>query len=541
MAYFIWDAEESLSFKEHFFSSAIKIFDMQNLSDTMDKWLNSRLNLEEENALEKFLKAPGQHLWNQKIFKSHRDRITVACRISEWLHQRSNILATQVKEEIYYPFVECFYDLAKEDAESQPEILNYACRFWITILIDPKNKCFDSPENDREEKVKTAIYKNPKTRELYPFLGEPLNRRPIVQPLAEWFLKRYDLKTAKHLSDFLTQKETQAQMLLSTFGKRERVQKLLHHKCFLRLFGRLCDKFSKKAWFQRYLKKSGKSNPHSEAESAGERLGQQALLKEIIHQTDKRISKLRIWVQKYIYWLVLSYLIVLSPVFIFSDESPFAPTNSITVTYSQVENGWSVKKEKKYELSTTTRLYYFFRVLTCFAYAFVISKMVEVLWVPTRMKLLMPRLICATFLGYLVLIVGDEVWEYAVTVEPLIRGVIIAGTLTFASLYLRSEIGNVIGFNSPQKKRVVWKRTFAIFRKGILRALVFGLILMDLFCMQFLQHLEPDAINHAEKHLFTGFLGVIEWRVGLLFSCVAFLIGIFAQIFWEDKPITEPL
>jgi len=63
---------------------------------------------------------------------------------------------------------------------------------------------------------------------------------------------------------------------------------------------------------------------------------------------------------------------------------------------------------------------YFFRIPVCLVYAYTAAKIIEVIHKPIKMRLLIPRLLCSISLGFLVLVVGDEVWKYAATVSPWI-------------------------------------------------------------------------------------------------------------------------
>lgn len=183
----------------------------------------------------------------------------------------------------------------------------------------------------------------------------------------------------------------------------------------------------------------------------------------------------------------------------------------------------------------------FVRLLVCGVYALIIGKAVEIFKWSAKMRLILPRLLCATFLGYIVLVIGEEVWKYGVTVSWWIRLPLIVGSLVLAFFYLRTEIGNTIGADA-EKSKIVLTRTWRIWWRGLLYGLGLGLVLMDVLCAQFLQNMGNEKMLAAVKgNLCRGFFGLIEWRTWLLFSSIAFLIGIFVQIIWEDKPITEPL
>jgi hypothetical protein len=179
------------------------------------------------------------------------------------------------------------------------------------------------------------------------------------------------------------------------------------------------------------------------------------------------------------------------------------------------------------------------RLLMCTIYGVAIGKAVEIYQQPARMRLMFPRLLCATFVGYVILIIGSDVWTYSITISGWIRLPIIIGALGAALLYLKAEIDNTVGETEEQKRKKVSSRAWDVWIRGCFYSLGIGLLLMDLFGVEFIKH--NGMMEEAKGNLLLGYFGFIEWRVFLLLSCVAFLVGVFVQIFWEDKPITEPL
>jgi len=67
-------------------------------------------------------------------------------------------------------------------------------------------------------------------------------------------------------------------------------------------------------------------------------------------------------------------------------------------------------------------------------------------------------------------------------------------SLIIAYIYLRTEIGNTIGWQDKAKKKNVRKRTVKMWGRGILYSLGLGLIFMDVLCGRFLKNINDPKL-----------------------------------------------
>lgn len=151
-------------------------------------------------------------------------------------------------------------------------------------------------------------------------------------------------------------------------------------------------------------------------------------------------------------------------------------------------------------------------------------------------KLLLPRLLGGIVVGYLPLLLSEEIWGFAWQVEPL-EGVLIVGTaVLFSFYYLFTEIRNVV-----QNTITAIYRGLRIGVIGLAESFLVGIFAQDLLARPFVTGMgkidDYEALNPV-----TGLLGgLIYPKVLLLYFPLALLIGIFVQIIWEEKPITHPI
>jgi F0F1-type ATP synthase assembly protein I len=162
-----------------------------------------------------------------------------------------------------------------------------------------------------------------------------------------------------------------------------------------------------------------------------------------------------------------------------------------------------------------------------------------------------PRIGAGIIVGYLPVFLIDEVWDLASRPWfPL--GVIILMLGFTTLLYLYVEIRRRI--NDPQEAFV---RTRGIFLLGMVESVGFGLIVTSLlgpFMVVRNWHHEvenevPISVLREQLDPVVGqlpaMLGVEPFLVFptavVLMSFLAFFIGTFLQLLWEDLPITEPL
>lgn len=150
---------------------------------------------------------------------------------------------------------------------------------------------------------------------------------------------------------------------------------------------------------------------------------------------------------------------------------------------------------------------------------------------------LLPRMLGGTAIGYLFLLPGKDIWEFAVRANATLQIWTLVALVLLASLsYLYvGEVWKVV--------RKAWEsffRTLLIFIIGLSQSITIGFIMSGL--------LAPPLARWqgwSEQLVMVG-----EWcgisfgffPAALLFQIpVALFVGIVSQILWEDKPITEPL
>jgi len=147
-----------------------------------------------------------------------------------------------------------------------------------------------------------------------------------------------------------------------------------------------------------------------------------------------------------------------------------------------------------------------------------------------KVKLWVPRLIGAVFIGFLPLIMGQEIWELPLKLGwcwTVILSILSGG---FAYLYLTLEC-----YYITKKNKGVWGRAFKILCIGVLYSLIFALFITSIMGKHFI-------VSDELMRKGVDFFGIqIFFNNVIFFASAALLIGIFIQIFWEEKTITEPL
>lgn len=155
------------------------------------------------------------------------------------------------------------------------------------------------------------------------------------------------------------------------------------------------------------------------------------------------------------------------------------------------------------------------------------------------LQLLIPRLGACILVGYFPLLITDEIWcavphltAWRTWWPPPPSFAIIVLALMSSFFYLLIEIKNKV-----QDRQTAWRRTVDIFLIGLGWSFIIGLISLNLMGPAFKNRLESlHTLLWAP-----GLGGEIPVQVLLLYMPLALLIGIFLQIIWEEKPITEPL
>jgi hypothetical protein len=151
-----------------------------------------------------------------------------------------------------------------------------------------------------------------------------------------------------------------------------------------------------------------------------------------------------------------------------------------------------------------------------------------------------PRIGAGIIVGYLPIFFIDEVWDLARQPWLLIGSISLLLAFT-TLLYIYIEVQRRLA-----DPRVAFARARQIFLLGHLQSLGFGILLTGLVG-GFMVHRNWEAQSGAQT-----FAGQLPEVIGIapfelypsaifLMSFMAFFIGTFLQLMWEDLPITEPL
>jgi hypothetical protein len=160
-----------------------------------------------------------------------------------------------------------------------------------------------------------------------------------------------------------------------------------------------------------------------------------------------------------------------------------------------------------------------------------------------------PRIGAGIIVGYLPVFLIDEVWDLAR--QPLAYLLAVVVMLGFAILlYLYVEVHSRLG-----DARLAFARALDIFLLGMIESAGLGMIVTSLLgpLMAARNWGLGQVTSLAEqREALSPFLGELPRVLGvepfwvfpsavLLMSVLAFFIGTFLQLLWEDLPITEPL
>lgn len=160
-----------------------------------------------------------------------------------------------------------------------------------------------------------------------------------------------------------------------------------------------------------------------------------------------------------------------------------------------------------------------------------------------------PRIGAGIIVGYLPVFLIDEVWDLAR--RPWFPLGVIVSLLGFTTLlYLYDEVQRRI-----EEPREAFRRAGRLFLLGLVQSLLLGLIVTSLlggFMAARAWGGGEDLSLAALRAATPPFLGELPRIVGLepvvafptallLMTFLAFFIGTFLQLLWEDLPITEPL
>lgn len=142
-----------------------------------------------------------------------------------------------------------------------------------------------------------------------------------------------------------------------------------------------------------------------------------------------------------------------------------------------------------------------------------------------------PRLFGAIIVGYMSLILQDSAWEFCLDIHWFPAFLIVLLSLFFSWLIILTKINKSV--NDTNK---VIKRTCKLLRLGIIESLIIGVVLCTLFSGMLTSYSESSKMINI-----FWLPKVILYSILLVYSSLALFIGVFIQLFWEEKPITEEL
>lgn len=190
---------------------------------------------------------------------------------------------------------------------------------------------------------------------------------------------------------------------------------------------------------------------------------------------------------------------------------------------------WEKDNLWKYLGSEYGKSYYLDVCMKFFLRRYALSKALKLWWKYNKcsfsvLNLLLPRLIGTILIGFIPLVMADEIWQFP---SKLYAGSIITYYVLFSSLfvvswiYLFIECRNTIG---KVNITILVIRSFLVFIGGIIISMFLSFIIV---------------VPLLSPYISTANVSCMQTK--LLFASLALFIGIFIQVFWEEKPITEPL
>jgi len=162
-----------------------------------------------------------------------------------------------------------------------------------------------------------------------------------------------------------------------------------------------------------------------------------------------------------------------------------------------------------------------------------------------------PRIGAGIIVGYLPVFLIDEVWDLSLRSELPLAAVSVL--IAFATLlYLYLEVLRRLG--DPKE---AFSRASGIFLLGVLEAAVLGVLISSILG-RFMVYRNWATVTGQPlpfemiRDLYPRFEGALPRILGIdpvlafptavfLMTFMAFFVGVFLQLLWEDLPITEPL
>ncbi|MFQ5638873.1 MAG: hypothetical protein ACE5IR_12870 [bacterium] len=170
----------------------------------------------------------------------------------------------------------------------------------------------------------------------------------------------------------------------------------------------------------------------------------------------------------------------------------------------------------------------FLQTLLAFGYLLAAA---SILMAFSRFKLLfrciVPRMFAGIVTGYLILVFPKDFWKLTANLADSANMVmVIVFAVGAAYLFLINEIRNTI--RDPVR---IFSRSLNILLMGLVQAIYVGILTSDLV---------GKSANGSTADSLPGIFGLVYPDYVLISAPLALLLGIFVQIIWDEKPISEP-
>jgi len=158
-------------------------------------------------------------------------------------------------------------------------------------------------------------------------------------------------------------------------------------------------------------------------------------------------------------------------------------------------------------------------------------------WPKPDLQLHLPRLAAAILVGYMLLL-NDEAWQGILWLHawPFFGGILIP--IVAVALYILIEMNNVSGIGI---KYAIWRKALRLLFRGASYAVLFGIIISDLVGESIVARLVKANSEKPEPEFLPGCFGNVYPEVLCLLAPMALFIGVFIQVLWEDKTLTEKI
>jgi len=173
----------------------------------------------------------------------------------------------------------------------------------------------------------------------------------------------------------------------------------------------------------------------------------------------------------------------------------------------------------------------------------------------TFFRAAVPRMAAGIIVGYLPVFLIDEVWDLAAqSWTTLAEVVVMLGAPTLLYIYVEVQ-------RKLRDRALAFRRALDVFLLGLLQSAAFGLVVTSLlgglmaarnWGGRALRERVGEVSVETLRENLEPFVGVMPRILGvepfaafptavLLMTFLAFFIGTFLQLLWEDLPITEPM